>query len=161
MLRDSESKNYLVWLTNEKGVRINVCKKNIGKDIGRLLFANGRRTILTSATISDKEDGTPEERCQYFMKSIGCPENVCVSEPKKSPFDYEHNTMLYISNKLPYPNKRNRNKYRSAAIPEILRLLNITLGKTLILFTAKKDMYYVFKKLSNMGVTVQDNDTEQ
>lgn len=52
MLRDSENKNNLVWLSNEHGVRINVCKKDIRRDIGRLLFSSTRRTILTSATIS-------------------------------------------------------------------------------------------------------------
>ena len=35
-------------------------------------------------------------------------------------------------------------------IDEILKLLNITQGKTLILFTAKSDMDYVYKKLSNI-----------
>ena len=72
---------------------------------------------------------------------------------------------MYVSDKLPIPNKRNRTAYRNAAIKEIVKLLNITEGKALVLFTAKDDMQYVFKKLSNMGlpykIMVQDESTTQ
>lgn len=165
MFRNLENRNFLVWLTTEKGVRINVCKKNIRKEIGRLLFTSTRRTILTSGTITSQNSGTLKERYQYFMDSLGCPDNVCVSEPKKSPFDFDKHTMLYVSNKLPCPNKHNRNKYRNEAISEIVKLLQVTHGKTLILFTAKDDRDYVFKKLSNMGlpykIMVQSSDSSQ
>jgi ATP-dependent DNA helicase DinG len=165
MFRNLGNKNFLVWLSTEKGVRINVCKKNIRKEIGRLLFTSTRRTILTSGTITSQNSGTLKERYQYFMDSLGCPDNVCVSEPKKSPFDFDKHTMLYVSNKLPCPNKHNRNKYRNEAISEIVKLLEVTHGKTLILFTAKDDRDYVFKKLSNMGlpykIMVQSSDSSQ
>ena len=165
MFRNLGNKNFLVWLSTEKGVRINACKKNIRKEIGRLLFTSTRRTILTSGTITSQNSGTLKERYQYFMDSLGCPDNVCVSEPKKSPFDFDKHTMLYVSNKLPCPNKRNRNKYRNEAISEIVKLLEVTHGKALILFTAKDDRDYVFKKLSNMGlpykIMVQSSDSSQ
>ena len=165
MFRNLENKEFLVWITTEKGVRINVCKKNIRKEIGRLLFKGTRRTILTSGTITSQNSGSLKERYRYFMDSLGCPDDVCVSEPKKSPFDFDKNTMLYVSNKLPCPNKHNRNKYRNEAIAEIVKLLNITHGKTLILFTAKDDRDYVFEKLSNMGlpykIMVQSSDSSQ
>lgn len=165
MFRNLENKEFLVWITTEKGVRINVCKKNIRKEIGKLLFKGTRRTILTSGTITSQTSGSLKERYRYFMDSLGCPDDVCVSEPKKSPFDFDKNTMLYLSNKLPCPNKHNRNKYRNEAISEIVKLLNITHGKTLILFTAKDDRDYVFEKLSNMGlpykIMVQSSDSSQ
>ena len=165
MFRNLENKEFLVWITTEKGVRINVCKKNIRKEMGRLLFKGTRRTILTSGTITSQNSGSLKERYRYFMDSLGCPDDVCVSEPKKSPFDFDKNTMLYVSNKLPCPNKHNRNKYRNEAISEIVKLLNITHGKTLILFTAKDDRDYVFEKLSNMGlpykIMVQSSDSSQ
>jgi len=165
MFRNLENKEFLVWITTEKGVRINICKKNIRKEIGRLLFKGTRRTILTSGTITSQNSGSLKERYRYFMDSLGCPDDVCVSEPKKSPFDFDKHTMLYVSNKLPCPNKHNRNKYRNEAISEIVKLLNITHGKSLILFTAKDDRDYVFEKLSNMGlpykIMVQSSDSSQ
>ena len=56
--------------------------------------------------------------------------------------------MLYCSAALPHPRKRE--EYRKASIAEIVKLLEVTNGKTLILFTSKTDMEYVYKRLSNM-----------
>ncbi|MBR1385035.1 MAG: ATP-dependent DNA helicase, partial [Ruminococcus sp.] len=57
---------------------------------------------------------------------------------------------LYTTSALPYPRIDKRDEYREKSIAEIVRLLNVTQGKTLILFTAKVDMEYVYKRLSNM-----------
>ena len=140
----------LVWLEKAKSLRLCVCQKDIRKDISRMLFSQGRCTILTSATISDKQTGTPKEKCGYYLHSIGYPIIGMVSEPKKSPFDYDNHTMLYCSDTMPYPSIERRKQYREASIPEIVKLLEITNGKALILFTSKEDMEYVYKKLSNM-----------
>lgn len=45
---------------------------------------------------------------------------------------------------------KNRTEYRTSSVAEIVKLLEVTNGKTLILFTAKDDMEYMYKKLSNM-----------
>ena len=140
----------IVWLEKEKSLRLCVCQKDIRKDISKLLFSQGRCTILTSATISDKQTGTPREKCSYYLNSIGYPAIGMVSEPKKSPFDYDNHTMLYCSKGMPYPSIEHRKQYRAASIAEIVKLLEVTNGKTLILFTSKEDMEYVYKKLSNM-----------
>ena len=140
----------LVWLEKEKNIKLCICQKDISKNISRLLFSNNRTTILTSATISDNQDGTPAEKCSYYLQSINYPAMGMVSEPKKSPFDYDHHTMLYCSTALPYPNMKNRTEYRTSSVAEIVKLLEVTNGKTLILFTAKDDMEYMYKKLSNM-----------
>lgn len=165
MLRESENNANLVWITNEHGIRINVCKKDIRRDIGRLLFSGTRRTILTSATLTSQNSGTLRDRYGYFMDSLGCPDDVNISEPKKSPYNYDEHSMMYVSNKLPCPNRYNRNRYRREAVAEIVRLLKVTHGKTIILFTAKDDRDYVFEKLSNMGlpykIMIQSNDSSQ
>lgn len=141
--------DHIVWLEMESRLKICVCRKEIRLMINKMLFQSGRTTILTSATISDKNDGSPTEKCRYFLHNIAFPAVGFVSEPKRSPFNYDENTMLYCSDKLPYPNQENRLEYREQSIAEIVRLLNVTHGKTLILFTAKEDMEYVYTKLSN------------
>ena len=140
----------LLWLEMDGKLRICVCQKEIRDDIYRMLFAYSKRVILTSATISDKAEGTPAEKCGYFLHNIAFPVVGNVSEPKRSPFDYDNNTMLYCCSKLPRPTQDNKEEYRESSINEIVRLLDITHGKTLILFTAKADMEYVYKRLSNM-----------
>lgn len=164
-LRDSENNANLVWITNEHGIRMNVCKKDIRRDIGRLLFSSTRRTILTSATLTSQNSGTLRDRYGYFMDSLGCPDDICISEPKKSPYNYDEHSMMYVSNKLPCPKRYNRNRYRQEAVAEIVRLLKITHGKTLILFTAKDDRDYVFGQLTSAGlpykIMIQSSDSSQ
>ena len=107
-----------------------------------MLYQPNRTTVLTSATL---ESG-------YYLNTIGFPDNGIIAEPKPSPFDYAHHAVMYLSENLPYPTKENRKEYLNTAISEIVHLLEITHGKTLILFTAKQDLDYVYKKLSNMGL---------
>lgn len=158
MLRDLfqmvnyENVNQLIWLECDKGETICICKKDIRKITSRLFFSDGKATILTSATISNATMGTPREKCGYFLDSIGYPTVSTVSEPKKSPFDYEDNSRLYCSTALPYPKHDDKENYCSKSIAEIVKLLEVTDGKSLILFTSKSDMEYVYKKLSNMGL---------
>jgi len=141
-------KKNLIWLDDSSILKICICKKNIRSDVSKLLFKSGVSTILTSATLSSGGING----YNYFLDSIGYPNVAKASEPKASPFDYDNNTMLYTTSVLPYPSNDNREEYCIRSIPEIVRLLNVTKGKALILFTAKTDMEYVYKKLSNMAL---------
>ena len=58
--------------------------------------------------------------------------------------------MLYTTSSLPYPRIDKREEYRAQSVAEIVKLLKVTHGRSLILFTAKNDMEYVYKQLSNM-----------
>ncbi len=141
----------IIWIENGESIRLCICKKDISRDISRLLFGKCN-VILTSATISCGQDGTPMEKYEYFLDNIHFPTSGIVSEPKKSSFDYDHNTMMYISQNMPIPKYDKKEEYCEKSIDEIVKLLEITIGKTLILFTSKADMEYVYKKLSNMNL---------
>ena len=144
------TEKYIVWLEMDGKLKICVCKKEIRRKISSMLFPYRNTTILTSATISDKNYGTARDKCGYYLNSIGYPIIGNVSEPKPSPFNYAKNTMLYCSDALCYPSLENREEYRRQSIDEIVKLLDVTKGKSLILFTSKEDMDYVYRKLSNM-----------
>lgn len=160
----SPDSDNIMWIKNDENIRLCICKKDISRDISRLLFGKCS-VILTSATISCSQDGTPMEKCEYFLNNIHFPTRGIVSEPKKSPFDYESNTMLYVSQNMPIPKYDKKEEYREKSIAEIIQLLEITQGKTLILFTAKSDMEFVYRKLSNMKlpykILIQSRDSSQ
>lgn len=145
-------RNKIMWIENGENIRLCICKKDISRDISRLLFGKCS-VILTSATISCRQNGTPMEKCEYFLNNIHFPTSGIVSEPKKSPFDYDRNTMIYVSQNMPIPNHNQKEEYREKSIAEIVQLLEITQGKTLILFTSKSDMEFVYRKLSNMNLS--------
>ena len=147
----SPDSDNIMWIKNDENIRLCICKKDISRDISRLLFGKCN-VILTSATISCRQNGTPMEKYEYFLDDIHFPTRGIVSEPKKSPFDYESNTMLYVSQNMPIPKYDKKEEYREKSIAEIVQLLEITQGKTLILFTSKSDMEFVYRKLSNMNL---------
>lgn len=147
----SPDSDNIMWIENGENIRLCICKKDISRDISRLLFGKCN-VILTSATISCRQNGTPMEKCEYFLNNIHFPTSGIVSEPKKSPFDYDCNTMLYVSQNMPIPKHNRKEEYREKSIAEIVQLLEITQGKALILFTSKSDMEFVYRKLSNMNL---------
>ncbi|MCX7748264.1 MAG: ATP-dependent DNA helicase [Clostridia bacterium] len=66
---------------------------------------------------------------------------------KKSPFNYSENCLLYIPNKMPFPNSKDP-KYIKAISDETERLIKATFGHTLILFTSYKVMELVYNQIS-------------
>jgi len=148
-------KQNIIWLENDDELTFCICKKDIRKDISRMLFGKDICTVLTSATLTSGSIPEPVEKYRYFLDALGFPmDKGLISKPKRSPFDYDRNTILYISPNMPYPKHElaERKKYANSAIEEIVKLLAVTKGKALILFTARHDMEYVFGKLSNIGL---------
>jgi len=138
--------------------RLMITPKYINKVISRLFFrdkenefemVNLPKIILTSATLTNKFQGDLKERYSYIIKNIGFPEEESkgiLSEPKESPFDYYNNTIVYYKNKMPHPMKF-RADFLKESIEEIVKLIKMIGGKTLILFASKEDMNWVYKEL--------------
>lgn len=147
MAEDSED---IFWMTvNGKGqnnICLSNCPKEVDKLTSKLLFQNEDfTTILTSATITSGNSSNFLMNYRYFVNNIKFPYKTgVVSEPKLSPFAYDEHAMIYYTEAMPHPS-RQRAKFIEAGVQEIIRLLKLTQGKTLILFTAKTDMREVFR----------------
>ncbi|MBY0013684.1 ATP-dependent DNA helicase [Paenibacillus typhae] len=137
--------NYLIWASkNKREATVSICPKNISQFLKHTLFNGKTSVILTSATMCQGGD-TLEEQYAYLTQSLGYRGDYMERQP--SPFDYDRHTMMYISGSVPYYNHENRKEYLEAAYKEMLRLCNVTEGRTLVLFSAKEDMKYVYEKL--------------
>jgi len=165
-LQKKEQEN-LYWLERTgKASRICSCPKKVSEIINDLYFTGHHRTVLTSATITNQASGTDYERYSYFIKNTGFPTDShgFVSTPKPSPFPYDKHAILYYSDNLPHPTYR-RDDFIRQGTEEIIRLLEITHGKAMILFTAKNDLESVYGQLSKRNLPynllVQDNGSSQ
>ncbi|MEG0307540.1 MAG: ATP-dependent DNA helicase [Clostridium sp.] len=148
----AEKSNNLFWLQKDKYVEIFACPKNMNREIKSLFFDKMKTTILTSATIADKNHGTEEERYEYFIKNTGFPVKEGFLSPQKySPFPYNNNSIIYYTENMPHPIE-DRENFIKAASEEIVELLDITKGKSLILFTSKKDLNEVYKILKDKNL---------
>ncbi|KAI7259942.1 hypothetical protein KC345_g10189 [Hortaea werneckii] len=144
---DGVEDSYLIWASNTRGEStVSICPKGISQFLKHTLFNGKTPVILTSATMCQGGD-TLEEQYSYLTQSLGYKGEYM--ERQASPFDYDNHTMMYIAKDVPYYNHKNREDYLEAAYKEMLRLCNLTDGRTLVLFSAKEDMKYVHAKLNS------------
>ena len=144
----------IFWLERDrgnrgiKGVRLYKCPKAVDKITRRIMFGDsGLPVILTSATITSGKNEDYIKNYTYFINNTGFQtERSLVCEPKISPFNYDEHAKIYYTEHMPHPT-REREKFIEEGIQEIIKLLQISNGKSLILFTAKTDMQAVYDKL--------------
>lgn len=139
--------NDIFWMIantkNENGIIVYKCPKNVNEITERLLFSSEQfKTIMTSATVS-----SGESNYDYFIANTNLPlDKTMVCDSKESPFDYDSHAIIYYTENLPHPSSE-RVAFIEKGVDEVINLLNITEGKALILFTAKRDMIEVYTKL--------------
>lgn len=134
----------------KKGINLFSCPKDVNRRTETLFFSDSNfTTILTSATITSGVGDKYEEGYKYFIANTSFPiERGFIAEPKVSPFNYDEHAMIYYTEDMPRPSHE-RKKFIERGIDEIVRLLEISEGKALILFTAKSDMEEVYEDLKN------------
>jgi ATP-dependent DNA helicase DinG len=139
-----------------KGIRLYKCPKEVNKIIRNILYNNEEvPVVLTSATMTSGKSINYERDYLYFMKNTGFPyKRGYISESKESPFNYDEHAMIYYTEHFPHPTKE-RIKFIEAGVDEIIKLLKISSGKALILFTAKTDLLEVYKKLMEEDLPFQ------
>lgn len=157
----SESMENAMWLESDardmRKLRFTVCPQDIGGWLRNTLFDSNRIAIVTSATLTSQCNGTPEEMYGYMAKNIGFPSAKArgeYAEPKVSPFDYDHHTLIYCADDLPHPS-REKEAFKAAACDRIVELLNISKGSAMILFTAKADLDAVHQNLLRRNLPYQ------
>ena len=142
----------LYWLErngkNADQISLCSCPKNVNEHIARLYFRGEHKCILTSATITNQAFGTEKEQYGYFIKNTNFPTDNrgFLSTPQPSPFPYDKHAIIYYSENLPHPTHA-RDEFIVKGTEEICRLLDITKGKALILFTSKYDLSEAHKLL--------------
>lgn len=130
-----KTNDILYWLENpgsESLVAICGIPIDLEYQLYQVLWRNGIPKIVTSGTLSD------DIGFDYFKRNTGI--NLITSSSTSeisylSPFDYNKNALLYISERVPFPDKQCE-EYIRAVAEEITNLINATWGHTVILFTS-------------------------
>ena len=151
LILTGERQKNVYWAAFIPGTRehieIQYVPKNIPELSRKLLDDTDYGKVFTSATLATEGD------YEYFSKGLGIDNKIgsrIISEyPQKSPFNYDENALLYCPLDLESPKSTNHEKYLSSISTRIDELLNITEGRTLVLFTSKSDMREVYKRISS------------
>jgi Rad3-related DNA helicase len=124
---------------------------SIPKDLGARLFTDqwrkGVPTILTSGTLSAGGDFS------HIKRTLGLErlKSRLTETSKPSPFNHRENSLLYISENVPFPDQKNRD-YIMAVADESERLIRASHGHAAVLFTSYKAMDMVWEILAKRGL---------
>ena len=137
----SEPKNLLLYTAEAEdgGTMLGLAPLNVGWLLGYRLWNRQQPYVLTSGTLSVAGDFS------RFRESAGLLDRYKVKESvAESPFDYEHNCLLYMPAKAPSHNSEN---YFEELLVEINNLIDAACGHALLLFNSYADMSEIKERL--------------
>ena len=140
-LKDDSKNIYWIDFFGKNKGNIGYTSKKVS-DVTNKLLSLHVPVIFTSGTLSDSDD-----TYGYFKNGLALGEtnkNDATAIP--SPYNYEANSLFYYDKNISDPNE-NHQQYLNDLVVKITELLNITHGRTLVLFTSKSDMNYVYSHL--------------
>ena len=149
MVSSIEKQKNVYWAAFLPGTRehieIQYVPKNIPETARNLLKNPNYGKVFTSATL------TAEGNYEYFAKGLGIDNKIgnriTTEDPQRSPFNYDENAMLYCPLDLVTPKSHDHDSYLSSISTRINELLDVTEGRTLVLFTSKSDMREVYNRI--------------
>ena len=134
---------YVYWLEITEKKRFNRVvlqgvPVNAAEELQEQVFSKIDRVVLTSATL------TTHKGFEFIQERIGFePQEQSILD---SPFDYSNQALIYIPGDLPEPSEEIE-KYASAMARRCGELVEISQGRTFILFTSYALMDQVFDRL--------------
>ena len=147
---EMRSSSHVYWYEKrERAVSLSATPVNVSEDLRGSLYSAVPKIILTSATL------TTGGSFDYIRQRLGLRDDIEALQ-LKSPFDYGSRTVLYVPGSgFPEPSSPG---YDEALCEQVERLLKITRGRALVLFTSFRGMdlvaEYLTRKL-NYPVLVQ------
>lgn len=137
----SGPKNVLLYTAEAEdgGTMLGLAPLNVGWLLGYRLWNRQQPFVLTSGTFSVAGDFS------RFRESAGLLDRYKVKESvAESPFDYEHNCLLYLPPKTPNHDSEN---YFEELLAEITNLIDAACGHALLLFNSYADMSEIKERL--------------
>ncbi len=130
---------YVYWCEIQgRGVFLHASPIDVSEDMRRNIFQHIPRIVLTSATLSTGNN------FQFVKERLGIDHPVELIV--ESPFDFEHQAVLYLPKQMPEPNTKDFTAY---AAYEIEQILEKSRGRAFVLFTSYKNMDDVYERLKN------------
>lgn len=131
--------NSVFWIEREGGrIVLRSAVVDVASFLKTSVFDSIPSVVLTSATL------TTDRGFSFFASRVGLEKYKSLL--LDSPFDYLHNTLVYIGKDLPFPTQ---NKFYEEAAKRLNRILSLSKGRALILFTSYKALEEVYKKFKN------------
>ena len=141
-------KQLICWLeTEDDKPKLCAIPNNLNERLFRDQWSKGIPTILTSGTLSAGGDFTRTNQT-LGLDLLG---KRLTEATYPSPFDFKKNALLYLSEKTPFPNGRDK-KYINAITDEVERLVLASHGRAAVLFTSYDTMGRVYAAMTQRNL---------
>ncbi|HDD35298.1 MAG TPA: ATP-dependent DNA helicase [Candidatus Desulfofervidus auxilii] len=131
--------DYAYWIEKRKrNITMGCSPLRVDHILRNILYPAVQSIVFTSATINTGDNFF------FFKEQLGLPPDT-KGVLLASPFDYKNQALLYIPPFMPDPNSTD---FLKAVIKEIIKILYISKGRALILFTSLKNMKETYEKVA-------------
>jgi len=141
---NTSEEDHTYWLelnAPKKELLLHITPLNIAGCFSEFLFSTLEAAVLTSATL------TVAENFNYLIEQLGLPCDYVDTLKISSPFFYEEQSLLLVDNSLPDPACTQEEEYDQAVKEALYEILQATKGRTLVLFTAHKQLQHTYYSL--------------
>lgn len=139
---EHEIEDHVYWAERDgRRIRLVATPIDIAPILKERVFEVVCPAILSSATL------TISGRFDYIKERLGLPDARALL--LNSPFNYREQSLIYIPDDILDPNDKN---FEDSLINRLRDILNITMGRTLVLFTSYKLMKKAFEQIQISGV---------
>lgn len=138
---DTSKENYVSWVEVNRKANNCILHSNpidVSWHLNEYLYGNVGACIFTSATL------TVGGKFDYLKRKLGLCE--CRSHLISSPFDYSQQSVIFIPRDFPIPVE---DGYKEALVDGVIKLIELSYGRALILFTSYRMMEYVYKEIKD------------
>ncbi len=139
---DQELENHVYWAERDRRrARIVATPIDVASILKARVFDVLSSTVLSSATLATNG------RFDYIKQRLGLPDAKCLL--LHSPFNYKEQSLLYIPDDIVDPNNK---EFEESLIKRLKEILNVMMGRTLVLFTNYKLLTTAYNDIEIAGL---------
>ena len=152
MKKKNRSSNiYWADFLKKDTIRIGYTDKSISQFTNKLVNKNVP-IVFTSGTLINTEGTYDSFKESLSLTGLSTPQHpIYDGQICASPYNYDDHCLFYYDTEITNPNI-NHNLYLDELAIKIQELFTITNGRTLVLFTSKSDMNYVYQKIDKSSL---------
>jgi ATP-dependent DNA helicase DinG len=144
------SREFVVWIemdtrSAQNATTVYAQPVSVSEYLNEQFFSQKESTVITSATLSVKNSFS------FILKELGLEEQQCTLKQIQSPFDYQRQVKLVISDDLPEVNAVPLEEYVASITEHIISIAEAAKGRMLILFTSHEMLRRTYELIKESG----------
>lgn len=147
LLQKLPADEYVYWvevssLKENSNISLCIAPVDVSGFMETRIFNSVNSSVVCSATL------TVNNSFSYMKKKMGAKDSIDLQ--LSSPFNFQEQMVIYVPQDIPEPDTNITEKYLSELIRYLLHFIDLTEGKALVLFTNKRVLEQVARKVEGV-----------